>query len=691
MEYYIYILSNKDWLYENKYKYGYTTNPINRLNNSHEQHSYKSKYIKLYQFNIINQFFINKPLDIIFSIISRNNQFINSYQNKYNCSLYLLKQLNQFLINHNGSTEFIHFNGLQLIDLIIKNEFKYFGIELIKEFTQNELDDINNSIINNSYQKYYNEINLDINNDIFIRPYQKYIIDKSIDELKINNKIYIELATGGGKSFCVYNLFKIIDSKNILIFSPRININLQNVNYKYIKLLNNNYNIYNYSSNDIFIKYDYNIIIACIQSYKKIYHLIKNNNIENIDIWFDESHHTIENWIYNKNKFNDFFLNDNIHFNNKIFTSASPNKDIIIKNKLIFGNLINVISIKELIKQKWLSNIQLYISEFKDDNDINIIKYVIKSFNELGKNYGFSFHNYQDNAYNLFKHHYILYIENKTNIKPFLLISKSYNDIRLNYDYTNINTFENNINSIAYVVQKYTMGYDFKKLDYIIFTDPKTSYSDIIQSIGRGTRSDGLGLNGTNLNKILSIILPSFINDEEDKYQRIINVMKYLLKEFPIEYNDIKFNNNKKNNSKDSYISNTYEGKQLLETILYDIINDKLLWTYKQFITHLQNNDIHNIKDYHNYTQNNKHLNLPKYPYDEFQEFIWIDTYQNKELFYNKQQCIQNIKSLLENIDMEYFELLDQEKIEYLHNIDNKIPNNNLWRFYGGNKDDFNY
>jgi hypothetical protein len=31
----------------------------------------------------------------------------------------------------------------------------------------------------------------------------------------------------------------------------------------------------------------------------------------------------------------------------------------------------------------------------------------------------------------------------------------------------------------------------------------------------------------------------------------------------------------------------------------------------------------------------------------------------------------------------------DEEKIKYINNIDNKIPNTNLWRFYGGAITDF--
>ena len=40
------------------------------------------------------------------------------------------------------------------------------------------------------------------------------------------------------------------------------------------------------------------------------------------------------------------------------------------------------------------------------------------------------------------------------------------------------------------------------------FCDPKSSYQDIIQSLGRGTRPDGLGPNGENELNHLDVLLP---------------------------------------------------------------------------------------------------------------------------------------------------------------------------------------
>ena len=114
------------------------------------------------------------------------------------------------------------------------------------------------------------------------------------------------------------------------------------------------------------------------------------------------------------------------------------------------------------------------------------IKFYIK-YLKKDRKFGFSFHNNINNASIMFKEHYNEYINNKTNIKPFLLVSDSKEDenISLEYNYKDIKKFENTENSIGYIVDKYSMGYDFTKLDFIAFNDPKLGIKDIIQSIGR--------------------------------------------------------------------------------------------------------------------------------------------------------------------------------------------------------------
>ena len=87
-------------------------------------------------------------------------------------------------------------------------------------------------------------------------------------------KLYLELATGGGKSVIVFNIFKKIKPDTIVIFTPRKNINKQNISKKYLSILGDDYNVYDNNSGkcfNSFYKKGKNIIVACIQSYEKIY------------------------------------------------------------------------------------------------------------------------------------------------------------------------------------------------------------------------------------------------------------------------------------------------------------------------------------------------------------------------------------------------------------------------------------
>ena len=97
------------------------------------------------------------------------------------------------------------------------------------------------------------------------------------------------------------------------------------------------------------------------------------------------------------------------------------------------------------------------------------------------------------------------------------------------------------------------MGYDFNKIDFICLSDPKLSLQDIIQCIGRGIRPDALGQYGSNKEKILVISLPVYIDENGDnKYEKIIEVLKYLLYDIEISFEEIEFKNRYIPNFKES-------------------------------------------------------------------------------------------------------------------------------------------
>ena len=100
-----------------------------------------------------------------------------------------------------------------------------------------------------------------------------------------------------------------------------------------------------------------------------------------------------------------FWLLNNTHIKYRIFTSASPNKIKIIENENIFGTLYSPIKVKELIALQWLANIKPFVYSENKCN-VNNITFILNDFNEMNRNFGFSFHNKQKNAFHQFYKHY---------------------------------------------------------------------------------------------------------------------------------------------------------------------------------------------------------------------------------------------------------------------------------------------
>jgi superfamily II DNA or RNA helicase len=750
---FLYIQENKDWLYENKYKYGITQDPYDRINT--DQHSHKTIYKALYEITKTDKYKIPyKEYDKIISIVSRNKDYILIFQKHYFEKFENLQNIHKYLVNDNGGTEFIYENGLEILENIILVEFNILGLN-VRKIELNEIEKINKSNKNDK-DKFDEEFKLNLFKfilplslplslslplplspsvsssslsslsssplslptsvpslplslplslpssplssplvPIVIRGYQQIIINECLRQLIEYNKVYLELATGAGKSTISFSIFNILPNiKVIIIITPRKIITQQNISEKYFNIIKDKFKIHSdFSKNS-----DKNIIIsACIQSYKKIYNFIIKFNLTNILIWFDEAHYGLDDWCLTKNdEIKHFFLKDNDKITKRLFTSASPNKDLVILNKNIFGNLYNPIKVRELIKRKWLCNIIPYIYE-NDVKTSNTIQINLDIFTKLNKTTGLSFHNRCKNAFELFLKHYKLYIKNKTTIKPYLLLGDEFNHEMLNeisdnleYDFMNIKEFDNDINNIGYSVMRINMGYDNKKVDILFLSDPKSSYKDNIQTFGRGMRPDQLGIDNTNLKKILHLILHVYINTDDDakEYNKIKETIRYLLLDIELDIKHFIVNNKNVVNVNNKIINNSeiLEENNNINLIFYDIYKKDLIWTNKQIVIQLMRNDIHNYKDYINY-QKNKILNLPSNLFEKFPNFKFSDTYRKGECpYYNKKECLKIIKKYEEELTLIFD---DDEKLEFLCKKDKKIPNECLWHFYGDSKDDY--
>ena len=646
---YIYIREHESWVIYDVCKVGKTTNIINR-----EDTYITNEFIPGY-FTLIFEIF-NYNLDELDNEIKKEFEEYNKYRD--------------------GGTEFYDIKIKdELEDYLKKCKIKY------KILTDEDIIELKRrkreAKIKSEYQ---------------IRDYQQIIINYMIAVLLTSHKIYLELATGGGKSYIIYNILNHFKPNTIIIFSPRKNINEQNTSKKYLSLLNNEYLVYNCSERNDFEKFKRQcekenkkiIIVACPQnSHEKVYNLInnKNNYLDNIFIWFDEAHHTIEEWVNKKdNLYLEFFLKSN----KRVFTSASPNKIHVEQNKDIFGELYTPIKVKELIDEDWLCLIIPRIPE-NNNNTINLTNWIIEQFESTNSNFGFSFHHLNNNAFTLFYKHYLKFKKNTTTIKPYLLIDfnnsniddknkKLLDNIDLSYNFKDIKSFENEEKSIAYLCKMYNMGYDFNKLDYIIFSDPKCSIKDIIQCIGRGLRSDKLGEFGKNLLKILNLMIPIHSFNDKTEYNNVKDVLRYLILDLELDIIDIliKSTNSNKNNKKNNNCKN-YTGEDN-KSILLDLIYEQNIVerpTTKILYRFCNKYNINTEEKYNHFKNLNPSIPLKDNIY-QYNGFCWKNVLDpNGKKYYSNQKELDSAQKIIEsNID-------DDDKLEELYTdiqIDGWIP-----------------
>ena len=272
-----YIKKNPDW--ENKSKYGYVEgvnkNLVKRLNDSSEEHSELSEFTNILSFEKTDEYKLHyNEIDKIVSLIASNKDKLKIVENIYDSKLPLLREINEYLVDSatKKSNEFIYNDGTPLLLRVLKEELPILGLKLIKEYSQEEIEEINNSSreycrkqletdlqtllkLKQESRKSKPKITKQQEKDEYKwyeREYQRTIIKNGLEKLTNLHKFYLELATGGGKSYIIYKILSKPKPKTIVIFSPRKNINKQNCNPKYLSILDNEYLVYNCSKGEKF-------------------------------------------------------------------------------------------------------------------------------------------------------------------------------------------------------------------------------------------------------------------------------------------------------------------------------------------------------------------------------------------------------------------------------------------------------
>ena len=724
----LYDKENPDWEYENKFMGGWTEDFVRRKEDGHSEHSYLSQYKNLYEVTKKDDYKLGNILpDRIIFTYGRSLQEIEILEEIYECELPYLRYIRQYLVEHDGSDEFIYNAGRDIYEKIILEDFPKLRLET-RKLSSDEVNDINKQrtqyIQETNKKKHGDDLHellrikeeerkknikrcpQSIKDEIkwFSREYQEKIINLGLTKLNELGKFYLELATGSGKTYIVFKIFEQLKPDVLFCLSPRLKINKQNIGNKYLSILGKGYEAFDLSSNedlDTFMKKECKkVIIGCTsKGCDNIVDIIEKYNLLDTSLWIDEAHWGVEGWIKHGLSVKQDYLLKNTYIKHRVFTSASPNTETVENNESIFGELFKEITVKELIQLRYLCNIKPFIFEVYDD-DVDYCKTIIKDFKDYNRKWGLSFHNKCLNAFHIFVKHYEAYKKGDTLIKPYLLIrdniketlskeedKRIFDNIDLDYGFTCFDNYESNMNSIAYVVKKCDMGYDFNKIDYISLTDKKMSYADLIQCIGRGLRSDGLGENGKNKDKELYLMIPNYIDeDNAENFDGIINVIQYLQYDIGLEWEDIKITKKNGESSGSHHSHEEYEGNKIIKSKILDaMVLRKVEWSLKKMIIYCKNNNIHNLSEYIAYKHKYPSLTLPD---DIPSGFNWCDTYRRHN-YYSKEECIEKIKQIMEiRTDLEYMED-HEELLEIVTNMDSKIPGNCLWEFYGGSQSDY--
>ena len=647
---YIYIRSHVYYEIDNICKLGKTKNIPSR-DSTYATGEYKRGYFKL-----------------VIKILSHDDTFIERLLQRY---------FKNYHLKIDGGSEFYSIHIInEIIPFLSKTNIKF------KVLSQTE---INNLIRTEQINLLINLLKKLIHNRRLTKRDQlqnEYVQDILL-QLENFNKVLVKAPTGFGKTIIIYKTINKLQLKNILILTPRLNLNKQFIENKYTKHLIKKYNYYQYSINDnqerliknIYKSDQNNILISCYQSRISLIKNIRKYKLKFDLVIFDEAHF-ISGWI-EKIKDDDnieekFLLNDTIYFSYRIFTTATP-IDVMILNNNIFGNIVEKVKIHELVNDRILCNIETIIKKLdnKKHEYVDLSKIIIKSMIDYSKRKGIIYVNNCMNAENLYK-----LISMQSIIKPYLYISKDIDNIHSEIELYNFE--QSTAISVIIAVGKISYGYDNEHVDFICFGDTRTSDIDIRQIIGRGLRWNKIDYP----NKILHILVPCYKNELEnyDDNKALNLYMNYIISEYGNDdISKIIINKSETTNEKE------INGKKYIgEDIPIEIYN-KWCTTgynmYSKFMVFLKINNIYDEISYNKLKEKQDWMISLEQIKKKYPKFCLRHIHSNNINYYwNKEEALNAINFtkdiLIKKIGKDnYSELTYDQLIKKYNLLDSKIPN----------------
>ena len=265
-----------------------------------------------------------------------------------------------------------------------------------------------------------------------------------------------------------------------------------------------------------------------------------------------------------------------------------------------------------------------------------------------------------------------------------------------------INTFKKCKKGIVSCVNIFNEGHDDPTLDGVVFAEAIKSTIAIIQKCLRPHRK-----NPDNPSKMAYIIIPRLDCEEakeekkiKNSFDKIENIGGHLRNVDENIYSRLLTINDSKRKYKKGmrYISkkcgeDSVDNDTLkkIKTRIRMAGNVKL--TLKKFYGILTDNGIYNRIGYlDNFIDvvDSSYV-FPREITHQFSDFDWRFLDANKDTFYTKPDCIEKLLIIRDEHE-EYIDSLEGDSddiMEFITRIDKKIPNRNLYRYYGGDISEF--
>ena len=713
-----YIKSNDDWPHIVKYGYvnGNETNLINRIHNSREEHTEISEFIHIFEFEKTEKYIL--PYKEIDKIISHKVDIENK----------LLHEVYDYLVQSKTkrTTEFIHKNGIPCLIKVLKEVFPLLGLNLIKEYSTEELKKINESVL----KRYsYDLLAYSQNVSYIPRNDQTIIIGKSVIHFQQYDKGMLVLICGVGKTLISLWITQELNSNTILIGVPNklllkqwekdICVLFQNIPYLIVSGGVDTENIMRFLENN----QKKCIVITTYSSAHKVYTATQYTRFVFGMKLLDEVHHLTTSNMRLAHTTKKYIQMLNIPSVKQLSLTATLKQLESMCDGIVVSN-DNVEYFGEIIDRKcllWAINENI-ICDY-------VIQTIITNEEQLEQQLS-RFHIIQENDKRLFlsafaslksifdghSHHLLIYSNNKDNSLKLIqyikmLLDDNYFDIPDLY-YSNyhsemkskdqkeiINNFKKAKFGIITCVYCLGEGWDFPLLDGVVFAENMTSNIRIVQSALRSSRK-----NKNDINKKTKIILPILNKDdwlENNENHDLKNVREVIyqmgledetitqkIKVSRIEIKKQKPRKKKKEEREMIDEFGEYDDELTEKLRLKTIKRTALATTYEKARKIIANKNIKSKESYYELCETDNRLSKEPEIVFKGQFTNWIEFLSIEREYYDLETCKSKVDEyLILNTKIKTYYLDLSVVCNELCKIDILFPPNGLWVEYYNVKD----